>query len=179
MNLNSAIESASPPRNNRAADRRQFLKQAALAAATGVAARRAQAVPLPIVQSPDTETDEAGVTWQKAPCRFCGTGCHVRVGTLDGRVVAIQGDQAAEVNKGLLCVKGYHVGAALYGKDRLTHPMRRQGRFLGAYHVGGSHRHHRAADHGGTGAIRHLRLRSVDHPGGICGPKIHEGWLVQ
>ncbi|RMF42857.1 MAG: nitrate reductase, partial [Planctomycetota bacterium] len=86
-----------------------------------------QAVHLPIVQSPDTETDEAGVTWQKAPCRFCGTGCHVRVGTLDGRVVAIQGDQAAEVNKGLLCVKGYHVGAALYGKDRLTHPMLRKG----------------------------------------------------
>jgi hypothetical protein len=27
-------------------------------------------------------------TWDKAPCRFCGTGCHVRVGVKDGRVVA-------------------------------------------------------------------------------------------
>ena len=58
-----------------------------------------------------------GITWDKAPCRFCGTGCHVRVGVKDGKVVAIEGDQLAEVNKGLLCVKGYHVGLALYGKD--------------------------------------------------------------
>ena len=44
----------------------------------------------------------------------------------DNRVVAIQGDQLAEVNKGLLCVKGYHVGLALYGKDRLTTPLLRR-----------------------------------------------------
>jgi nitrate reductase NapA len=66
------------------------------------------------------------VHWDKAPCRFCGTGCHVQVGTKDGKVVAIAGDQAAEVNRGLLCVKGYHVGLILYGKDRLTTPMLRQ-----------------------------------------------------
>jgi nitrate reductase NapA len=40
-----------------------------------------------------------------------------------GRVVAIAGDRKAAVNKGLLCVKGYHVGLALYGKDRLTQPL--------------------------------------------------------
>jgi nitrate reductase (cytochrome) len=66
------------------------------------------------------------VTWGKAPCRFCGTGCHVQVGVARGRVVAIQGDRQADVNKGLLCVKGYHVGLALYGKDRLTRPLLRQ-----------------------------------------------------
>jgi nitrate reductase NapA len=44
----------------------------------------------------------------------------------DGRVVAIRGDEHAEVNKGLLCVKGYHVGLALYGKDRLTKPLLRK-----------------------------------------------------
>ncbi|MBZ0234459.1 MAG: molybdopterin-dependent oxidoreductase, partial [Deltaproteobacteria bacterium] len=68
----------------------------------------------------------AGVTWDKAPCRFCGTGCHVQVGVKDGKVVAIAGDQKADVNKGLLCVKGYHVGLALYGKDRLTRPLLRK-----------------------------------------------------
>jgi len=31
------------------------------------------------------------------------------------------------VNKGLLCVKGYHVGSSLYGKDRLTKPLLRKG----------------------------------------------------
>ena len=66
------------------------------------------------------------VKWDKAPCRFCGTGCHVQVGVKDGRVVAITGDRQAEVNKGLLCVKGYHVGHILYGKDRLTTPLLRK-----------------------------------------------------
>jgi len=42
-------------------------------------------------------------------------------------VVAIAGDRHAEVNKGLLCVKGYHVALALYGEDRLTTPLLKQG----------------------------------------------------
>lgn len=69
---------------------------------------------------------EAGLRWAKAPCRFCGTGCHVEVGVQGGKVVAIQGDAKAEVNKGLLCVKGYNVAEILYGKDRLTTPMLRR-----------------------------------------------------
>ena len=101
--------------------RREFNKLAALAAASAVAQARAQQ------SSPGAKlatNDE--ITWDKAPCRFCGTGCHVRVGVKNGRVVAIEGDQLAEVNKGLLCVKGYHVGLALYGKDRLTQPLLRR-----------------------------------------------------
>jgi nitrate reductase NapA len=67
----------------------------------------------------------AGLTWDKAPCRYCGTGCGVEVGVKDGRVQAVRGDVANPVNRGLLCVKGYHLPAMLYGKDRLLHPMRR------------------------------------------------------
>ncbi|MCA9627036.1 MAG: molybdopterin-dependent oxidoreductase [Myxococcales bacterium] len=74
----------------------------------------------------DTPREVDGVHFQKAPCRFCGTGCHVQVGVKGGKVVAIQGDAKAEVNKGLLCMKGYHVGLALYGKDRLTKPLLRK-----------------------------------------------------
>jgi nitrate reductase NapA len=44
----------------------------------------------------------------------------------DGRVVAVTGDRKAEVNKGLLCVKGYHAGLILYGPDRLTTPLLRR-----------------------------------------------------
>ena len=98
-------------------DRRTFLKLSAMATATAAAARTATARP---------RTTADGVTWDKAPCRFCGTGCHVQVGVKSGRVVAIAGDEQAEVNKGLLCVKGYHVGLALYGEDRLTTPMLRK-----------------------------------------------------
>ena len=64
--------------------------------------------------------------WQKAPCRFCGTGCHAMAGVRDGRVVAVADDDKAPVNKGLLCAKGYHAGMALYGTDRLTKPLLRE-----------------------------------------------------
>ncbi len=110
-------------------DRRTFLKMSAMGAATAAAARisdvQAAAPPPPV---PDLRGRMgAGVKWDKAPCRFCGTGCHVQVGTQGGKIVAIAGDADAEVNKGLLCVKGYHVGLALYGADRLTTPLLRKG----------------------------------------------------
>lgn len=112
-------------------DRREFLQTSAVIGAAAVAhqvsARTTESsgwqLSLPQVDAPPTLE---GVKWDKAPCRFCGTGCHVQVGVKDGKVVAIQGDREAPVNKGLLCVKGYHVGLALYGKDRLTQPLLRQ-----------------------------------------------------
>ncbi len=88
-----------------------------MAAATAAAARHGDA---------DAQTPLGGVSWNKAPCRFCGTGCHVQVGVKGGRIVGIAGDTGAEVNKGLLCVKGYHAGLALYGKDRITRPLLRE-----------------------------------------------------
>jgi nitrate reductase (cytochrome) len=103
-------------------ERRDFLKTTAMAAATAAAAQlagRGESIAQPA-------TGGDGVRWDKAPCRFCGTGCHVQVGVKQGKVVAIAGDQKAEVNQGLLCVKGYHVGLALYGKDRLTRPLLRK-----------------------------------------------------
>jgi len=68
---------------------------------------------------------DADLTWSKAPCRYCGTGCGVEVGVKDGRIQAVRGDEASPVNRGMLCVKGYHLPAMLYGEDRLTHPMLR------------------------------------------------------
>jgi nitrate reductase NapA len=99
------------------------VKLSALAAASAVVGTRAGAE---MSAKPTATPGLDDITWDKAPCRFCGTGCHVRVGVKDNKVVAIQGDQLADVNKGLLCVKGYHVGLALYGKDRLTTPLLRR-----------------------------------------------------
>jgi nitrate reductase (cytochrome) len=106
--------------------RRTFMTGAAMSAAVAAIGDKARgAAPnSTAVHSPHLRVID-GVSWDKAPCRFCGTGCHVQVGVKDGKVVAIAGDRNAEVNKGLLCVKGYHVGLALYGKDRLTQPMLR------------------------------------------------------
>ena len=109
-------------------ERRQFIKATAMAAAAVVATGSTSSL-LPILNADEAQGVAGdGVQWNKAPCRFCGTGCHVQVGVQEGRVVAVAGDRNAEVNKGLLCVKGYHVGAALYGKDRLTKPLLRRGK---------------------------------------------------
>ncbi|MGF1742285.1 periplasmic nitrate reductase subunit alpha [Vibrio profundum] len=101
--------------------RRAFIKAQAAASAAAAAgvALPASATNL-IVQSSQTK-----ITWDKAPCRFCGTGCSVLVGTQDGKVVATQGDPKSPVNKGLNCIKGYFLSKVMYGKDRLTQPLLR------------------------------------------------------
>jgi nitrate reductase NapA len=84
------------------ADRRDFLKTQALAASAAAAG-----IPIAVAQTPAPKAPtDAAVRWDKAPCRFCGTGCAVMVGVQDGRVVATQGDPDAPVNRGLNCIKG-------------------------------------------------------------------------
>ena len=73
--------------------------------------------------------NDVDVNWQKTPCRFCGVGCGLLVGVSNGKAVAVKGDPASSVNKGLCCVKGYHSVMALYAEDRLTKPyIRRNGK---------------------------------------------------
>jgi nitrate reductase NapA len=107
--------------------RRRFL-QTVGAGTAGLAAfscaDREQAERLAASQS---GISEAGLTWSKAPCRYCGTGCGVEVGVRDGKVLTVRGDKKSPVNRGLLCVKGYHLPAMLYGEDRLEYPMLRDG----------------------------------------------------
>ncbi len=71
------------------------------------------------------ELSDPDLKWGKAACRYCGTGCGIEVGVKNDRVLAVRGDEASPVNRGLLCVKGYHLPALLYGEDRLTHPLKR------------------------------------------------------
>ena len=106
--------------------RRDMLKAQAAAAAAAVAN-----VPLQAGAQNIATGDELRLKWDKAPCRFCGTGCGVMVGVKDGRVVATHGDMQAEVNRGLNCVKGYFLSKIMYGADRLTRPLMRMrnGRF--------------------------------------------------
>lgn len=101
--------------------RRDFIKANAIAA-TAVAA----GVSVPASASNlITKSEDSKIKWDKAPCRFCGTGCSVLVGTQNNRVVATQGDPDAPVNKGLNCIKGYFLSKIMYGKDRLTTPLLR------------------------------------------------------
>ncbi len=99
--------------------RRSFIKNNAIAATAAAAG-----ISLPGAAALAKHADNK-IRWDKAPCRFCGTGCSVLVGTKDGRVVATQGDPDAPVNRGLNCIKGYFLSKIMYGKDRLTKPLLR------------------------------------------------------
>ncbi len=99
--------------------RRTFLKSTAAAAT-------ASAAGITLPNAVEAQVRAPDIRWDKAACRFCGTGCSVLVGTKDGKVVATQGDPDAPVNRGLNCIKGYFLSKIMYGQDRLTTPMLRK-----------------------------------------------------
>ena len=102
-------------------NRREFIKANAAIAAAAVVGTQ-----LPAAQEAVAAQGGDGIRWDKAPCRFCGTGCSVLVGTKNGKIVATQGDPDAPVNRGLNCIKGYFLTKIMYGKDRLTEPLLRK-----------------------------------------------------
>jgi len=101
-------------------NRRNFIKTNAIAATAAAAG-----ITIPGISAAVAKNGSNKIRWDKAACRFCGTGCSVLVGTKDGRVVATQGDPDAPVNRGLNCIKGYFLSKIMYGKDRLTRPLLR------------------------------------------------------
>ncbi|WP_086932089.1 periplasmic nitrate reductase subunit alpha [Agarilytica rhodophyticola] len=101
--------------------RRQYIKQQAAAVAASVAGISLPSSATNLI----TAIDDTKLTWSKAPCRFCGTGCSVNVATKDGHVVATHGDIKSPVNRGLNCVKGYFLSKIMYGEDRLHKPLLR------------------------------------------------------
>jgi nitrate reductase (cytochrome) len=101
--------------------RRDFITQAAAMTAAATAGIPYEAAASNVI----TDAAKTQLTWNKAPCRFCGVGCGVNVGVKDGRVVATHGDINAEVNRGVNCVKGYFLSKIMYGADRLTQPLLR------------------------------------------------------
>ncbi len=59
--------------------RRSFMKANAVAAAAAAAGLSVPGVARAVVGQ------QEAIKWDKAPCRFCGTGCGVLVGTQQGR----------------------------------------------------------------------------------------------
>ncbi|EAJ5672927.1 periplasmic nitrate reductase subunit alpha [Campylobacter lari] len=98
-------------------NRRDFIKNTAIASACGVAGL---SVPSSVLANTENKW-----RWDKAVCRFCGTGCGILVASLDGKIVAVKGDPAAPVNRGLNCIKGYFNAKIMYGEDRLVTPLLR------------------------------------------------------
>ena len=100
--------------------RREFLKNAA---AASVASTIGLSVPTEVEAS--GREAQTNWKWDKAVCRFCGTGCGIMVATKNDKIVAVKGDPAAPVNRGLNCIKGYFNAKIMYGKDRLKVPLLR------------------------------------------------------
>ncbi len=100
--------------------RRNFLKSSAAAAAAG-----AVGITVPVEVQAAAAQGEKGWRWDKAACRFCGTGCGIMLATKGGKIVAVKGDPAAPVNRGLNCIKGYFNAKIMYGADRLKKPLLR------------------------------------------------------
>ncbi len=96
--------------------RRDLLKAGFTTAIVGAAG-----APLP----PLAAEEPKGWRWDRGVCRFCGVGCGIQIASASGRVVAVKGDPASPVNRGLLCVKGYALPQIQYGADRLTRPLLR------------------------------------------------------
>lgn len=98
-------------------NRRDFIKSTAAAAACASAG-----IALPANLNAE---ENHGWRWDKAVCRFCGTGCGIMVATKNGKIVAVKGDPEAPVNRGLNCIKGYFNAKIMYGDDRITEPLLR------------------------------------------------------
>ncbi len=100
--------------------RRDFIKRAAAVSAAGAIGMNLS--PADLAQASEAEK---GWKWDKSVCRFCGTGCGLMIATKNDRIVAVKGDPAAPVNRGLNCIKGYFNAKIMYGRDRLTKPLLR------------------------------------------------------
>ncbi len=103
-----------------ALSRRDFLKSSAAASAAA-----AVGMNVPTELQAASKNAESGWRWDKAACRFCGTGCGIMLATKGGKIVAVKGDPAAPVNRGLNCIKGYFNAKIMYGADRLKQPLLR------------------------------------------------------
>ncbi|PLY08877.1 MAG: periplasmic nitrate reductase subunit alpha [Arcobacter sp.] len=105
-----------------ALSRRDFLKSSAAASAAA-----AVGMNIPTQMQAAANNAETSWRWDKAACRFCGTGCGIMLATKGGKIVAVKGDPAAPVNRGLNCIKGYFNAKIMYGADRLKQPLLRMG----------------------------------------------------
>ncbi len=109
-------------------NRRSFIKSLALNSALTAAASLFPGISFGTNLT--NELSSGTIRWEKAPCRFCGTGCGLLIGVSGDRAVAVKGDPNSSVNKGLCCVKGYHSIQILYGKDRVTKALVRKNNIL-------------------------------------------------
>ncbi|WP_239772475.1 molybdopterin-dependent oxidoreductase [Tenacibaculum finnmarkense] len=109
--------------------RRSFIKK--MAAAAAMTAAMTMFPGIIFANEQEAGIPEGNLDWKKGPCRFCGVGCGILVGVENGKAIAVKGDPNSAVNKGLLCVKGYHQTMCIQSNDRLTHALvKKNGKYV-------------------------------------------------
>src|SRR5712691_9763606 len=117
---------ASQPPPNLNQTRREFLETSG-ALGLAVAGAFAGWGALEVLVPPGTAE-----AWHRSVCRYCGTGCSIRVGLRQGKITDVRGDEDGH-NQGVICVKGSMLVALPYVPGRLTKPkIRNNGRLLDA-----------------------------------------------
>ncbi len=70
-------------------NRRDFIKKMAILSAMTAAAGMFPGIMFADEQEQGIPSD-ANLNWKKAPCRFCGVGCGVLIGTENGKAIAVK-----------------------------------------------------------------------------------------
>ncbi len=65
--------------------------------------------------------------WSTGICLQCPSGCGLRIRSVNGWPVKLEGIKAYPVNQGKLCPKGQSGLQVLYDPDRIRHPLKRRG----------------------------------------------------
>ncbi len=73
----------------------------------------------------DLSIEEEGYPdkYTRSVCPYCGTGCEISIGTMNGKIVEILPVKDSPVSKGHLCVKGRYSFGFANSPDRITDPM--------------------------------------------------------
>jgi anaerobic selenocysteine-containing dehydrogenase len=66
------------------------------------------------------------ISWVNGACLQCPAGCGIRVKTIAGDAIKIEGNPLHPINKGRLCPKGQAGLQVLYDPDRIQGPMRKK-----------------------------------------------------
>lgn len=67
-------------------------------------------------------------SWTPGVCLQCPSGCGLRIRSVNGWPVKIEGNRECPINRGRLCPKGQAGLQVLYDPDRIRYPLKRKGK---------------------------------------------------
>ena len=68
-------------------------------------------------------TESGAAQSKRSVCSYCGTGCGIRLGVQDQKIISLAGDEHHPTNRGMLCSKGRELHHTVKTDDRLLRPQ--------------------------------------------------------